>query len=73
MVSLREKVECFSVEDNSLIEVLHRPEFLVPSGEMICKGVQRHRPIMVSLRANVEGFSVEDNGLLKSLAAPSWL
>ena len=36
------KVECFSVEDNGVMEVLHSPEQVVLSGETICKVVQRH-------------------------------
>ena len=38
-VSLRAKVECsgFSVEDNGLNKVLHRPYLLEQSGETICK------------------------------------
>jgi hypothetical protein len=62
---LREKVEYFSDEEKGLIEVLQRPDLLVPSVESNCKVVQRYPPIRVSLQAKVEGFSVEDNGLLK--------
>ena len=37
---LRTKVECFSVEDNGLIEVFHCPELIVRSGEINCKVAQ---------------------------------
>ena len=67
---MREKAECFSVEDNGLIEVLHSPELVVPSGEINCKAVQRHGPIRVPLRAKAECFSVEDNGFIEVLHSP---
>ena len=57
-VPLRAKAECFSGND-SLIEVLHCPELVIPNGEMKCK-VQWRRPIRVTLRAKVEYFSFED-------------
>ena len=38
---MRAKVECFVVEDNDLIEVLHCPELVVPSRELNCKVDQR--------------------------------
>ena len=56
------KVECFSGEDNSLVEVLHCPELLVPIDKAIGKVSQGQRPIRISLRAKVECFSAEDNG-----------
>ena len=67
---MREKGECFSVEANGLIEVLHCPELVVPSGEIFCQVVQRRRPIRVSLRAKSECFAVEDNGVTEVLHCP---
>ena len=66
---MQAKFECFSVEDNGLIEVLHCPELLVPSGETICKVVQRLWPMM----AKDKCFSAKANGLVGVLHYPSRL
>ena len=58
-------VECFSAKDNSRVEVLHRPELVVPSGKSNCKVIQRDSSKRVSLRDMVKCFSVEDNGPLE--------
>ena len=64
------KSECLSAEHNNLIEVLHCPELLVPSGETKGRVVQRHRPVMMTLWAKVEGFLVKDNGLIEARDCP---
>ena len=64
------KSECLSAEHNNLIEVLHCPELLVPSGETKGRVVQRHRPVMMTLWAKVEGFLVKDNGLIEVRDCP---
>ena len=72
-MSLGARADCFSGESNGLIEVLHFPKLLVPSGEINCKIIQGHQAIRVSLWTKVEGFSVEDNGLIEVLHCPKLL
>ena len=48
-MSLRAKVECFSAENNGIVEAVHRPEFLEPGADIVCDVVQKSSPIWVSL------------------------
>jgi len=42
-------VNCFSNEDNGLVEVFHPPKLLAPGEETRCKVVQRQNPYRVPL------------------------
>ena len=69
-MSLRAKAECFSVEDNSLVEVLHCPEPTIPSGKIACKVVQGASSERVPLREKVEHFSTKSNRLVEVPCRP---
>lgn len=56
-----------------LVEVLHFPKLVVPSGEVGRKVVQRHRPIRVSLWVKIECFPVEDSGFVEVPHCPELL
>ena len=70
MVTLREKTEGFSVEDNGFTEILHCPKTTVLNAKKQCEVVHRRPPIRVTLRERAEGFSAEDNGFIEILHCP---